>query len=184
MNSVGVGLEPARGLIPFSRADEQYRPVRLRGIKPQLHTTMVEMGSPHQRASTSIRQRMGDFLPLRLYTRREISDKLGGGVQDYLPHADGRVVCACLSREYNPDAPYVILPGTGPDIVRWGDVFAQQRDFVPVFLKRATNAWQYVGRFRVQERSVDAEQIERWGVVSDRLGEISMVLYLESEERP
>jgi hypothetical protein len=127
---------------------------------------------------------MADFLPLRLYTRREISDKLGGGVQDYLPHADGRVVCACLSREYNPDAPHVILPGTGPDIVRWGDVFAHQRDFVPVFLKRATNAWQYVGRFRVQERSVDAEQIERWGVVSDRPGEISMVLYLESEESP
>jgi len=124
---------------------------------------------------------MVEFRALRLYTRREISDALGGGIQDYLPHADGRVVCACLSREYNPDAPYVVLPGKGQDIVRWGDVFAQQREFVPVFLKRATNAWQYVGRFRVQERSVDDEQIERWGVVSGRQGEISMVLYLEPD---
>jgi hypothetical protein len=124
---------------------------------------------------------MSDFLLLHLYTRRQIADELGGGVQDYLPHADGTVVCACLSREYNPDAPYVVLPGTGPDIVRWGDVFAQQRHFVPVFLKRATNAWQYIGRFRVHQRSVDPAQIERWGAVSGRQGEISMVLYLESD---
>src|SRR5690349_6968409 len=116
---------------------------------------------------------MTDFVLHHLYTRREIADELGGGVQDYLPHSDGRVVCACLSREYNPDAPFVVLPGTGPDIVRWGDVFAHQRDFVPVFLKRATNAWQYIGRFRVCERSVAPAQIERWATVSERQGEIS-----------
>lgn len=117
----------------------------------------------------------------RLYTRREIADALGGGVQDYLPHHDGRVVGVCVLPELNPDAPAVILAGTGPDIIRWGDVFAAQREFVPVFLKRATNAWQYVGRYRVAERSVDPEQIARWAAVSDRTGDISMVLYLESE---
>jgi hypothetical protein len=124
---------------------------------------------------------MSDFKTKRLYTRREIADVLGGGVQDYLPHAEGRVVCACLAPEYNPDAPYVVLPGTGPDIVRWGEVFARQREFVPVFLKRAVNAWQYVGRFRVQDCSLDKDQIERWEAVSDRRGGISMVLYLESD---
>lgn len=124
---------------------------------------------------------MTDFALRRLYTRREIADALGGGVQDYLPHRDGKVVCACLGLDYNPDAPDVVLSGTGPDIVRWGRVFAAQSDFVPVFLKRATNAWQYVGRYRVQEKSEDPEQIARWEPVSGRVGDISMVLYLERE---
>jgi hypothetical protein len=124
---------------------------------------------------------MHNFAPRRLYTRREISEALGGGIQDYLPHVDGKVVCACLADAYNPDAPYVVLPGLGPDIVRWGEVFATQREFVPVFLKRATNAWQYVGRFRVQEKTRDPEQIARWEAVSDRRGGLSMVLYLEAE---
>lgn len=124
---------------------------------------------------------MQPFLLRRLYTRREISDALGGGVQGYLPHVNGKVVCACLADEYNPDAPFVVLPGTGPDIVRWGKVFAAQREFVPVFLKRATNAWQYVGRFRVQERSSDPQQIGRWEAVAKRHGGLSMVLYLEGE---
>lgn len=124
---------------------------------------------------------MSQFTVRHLYSRREIADVLGGGVQDYLPHRDGRVVCACVVPELNPDAPEVILAGTGPDIVRWGDVFASQHEFVPVFLKRATNAWQYVGDFRVAERSVDPEQIARWAAVSNRVGEISMVLYLEGQ---
>jgi len=92
---------------------------------------------------------MNSFARFHPYTRREIADTLGGGVQDYLPHHDGQVVCACLTPELNPEAPNVILAGTGPDIIRWAEVFAKQRDFVPVFLKRATNAWQYVGRYRV-----------------------------------
>jgi hypothetical protein len=114
-----------------------------------------------------------------LYTRREIADALGGGVQDYLPHRDGRVVCACLSTELNPDAPNVILAGTGPDIVRWGKAFTQQRYFVPVFMKRATNAWQYVGRYRVAQSTEEPKEISRWEAVSGRKDDIAIVLYLE-----
>ena len=122
---------------------------------------------------------MSAFALRRLYTRREIADALGGGIQDFLPHTDQRVVCACLVPEYNPDAPYVVLPGTGPDIIKWATVFAGQRDFIPVFVKRATNAWQYVGRFRVSEKTTDRDQVTRWEAVSGRSGEISMVLFLE-----
>jgi len=122
-----------------------------------------------------------EFKLHHLYTRREIADALGGGVQDYLPHRDGRVVCACLSQELNPDAPNVILAGTGPDIVRWGQTFADQKAFVPVFMKRATNAWKYVGKFRVVSSTTDREEIARWEGVSGRAGNIAIVLYLEPE---
>jgi hypothetical protein len=120
------------------------------------------------------------FAVNRLYTRQEIATELGGDEVSYLPHRDGRIVCACIGRELNPDAPAVILPGSGPDIVRWAEVFAEQREFVPVFLKRATNAWKYVGNYRVAERSLDRDQIDRWEAVSNRIGELSMVLFLES----
>jgi hypothetical protein len=116
-----------------------------------------------------------------LYTRQEIAAALGGDEQSYLPHRDGHVVCACVAREYNPDAPAVILPGKGPDIVRWAEVFAGQRKFIPVFVKRATHAWQYVGKYRVAECSRSQDQIARWGEVSNRAGDLSMVLHLERE---
>src|SRR5690242_17444713 len=101
------------------------------------------------------------FVEGRPYTRREIADAVGGSIQDYLPHHNGRVVCACLVPQLNPGAPDVILVGTGPEIVRWARVFADQRDFVPVFIKRATNAWEHVGRYRVEGSSIDTAEISR-----------------------
>jgi hypothetical protein len=124
---------------------------------------------------------MSPFAVNHLYTRQEIATVRRGDEQSYLPHHDGRVVCACLDRERNPDAPWVILAGRSPDTVHWGEVFAQQREFVPVFLKRATHAWQYVGDYRVAECSKDQDQIARWEEVSNRAGDLSMVLYLERE---
>jgi hypothetical protein len=126
---------------------------------------------------------MTEFALRRLYSRPEISDAIDGGVQDFLPHRDGKVVCACLSVELNPDAPHVILVGNGPDVSRWGEVFARQREFVPVFIKRAANAWQYVGRFRVEAQSTAADDLSRWESVSNRPGALTRVLYLEAEAR-
>jgi hypothetical protein len=124
---------------------------------------------------------MGHFAVNHLYTRQEIAAVLGGDTQSYLPNHDGRVVCACVVPKLNPDAPAVILSGKGPKVVKWGKVFASQQEFVPLFLKRATNAWQYLGNYRVVECSLDAEQISRWAEVSNRVGCLSMVLYLERE---
>jgi hypothetical protein len=124
---------------------------------------------------------MNHFAVNHLCSRQEIAAALRGDEQSYLPHHEGRVVCACVVLELNPDAPAVILAGRGPDIVRWAEVFAKQRDFVPVFLKRAIHAWQYVGNYRVAECCQDQDQIARWGEVSNRPGDLSMVLYLEPE---
>jgi hypothetical protein len=127
---------------------------------------------------------MTSFGLRRLYTRKEIADAIGGGIQDCLPHRDGRVACACLVPEESPDAPHVVLPGRGPDIIHWASVFAGQSEFVPVFLQRAADAWQYVGNFRVAEQAIDAAQIERWETVSRRPGGISMILFLEQQPQP
>ena len=113
------------------------------------------------------------------YTRTEIHAAVGGGVQDYLPHVAGRVVAGCFNPQLNPDAPDVVLPGFGPEIERWAEVFAQQGFAVPCFLKRATNSWEYVGDFRVRQLSRDAADVARWAAIAERDGDVSMVLQLE-----
>lgn len=113
-----------------------------------------------------------------MYTRDYIHGELGGGIQDYLPHRDGRVVCGCFNPDLNPDAPDVVLPGTGPEIERWARVFAGQPGYVPVFLKHRTNEWEYVGDFRVSRLSEDPRAIARYCERSRR-DDITMLLFLE-----
>src|SRR5215207_4240226 len=69
------------------------------------------------------------------YTRNHIHTQLGGGLQDYLPHKEGRIVCACLRPDTNPDAPDILLVGSGAVIYRWACVFCSQKFPIPTFIK-------------------------------------------------
>jgi len=83
------------------------------------------------------------------YTRVDIHAHLGGSTVSCLPTSNGIVVAACLSRKFSPQAPEVVLCGRG---VRTGPVsalFASQRSAIPVFIKHASNRWQYQGQFMV-----------------------------------
>ncbi len=120
------------------------------------------------------------FVRGQMYTRLEIHAAVGGGTQDYLPHRDGEVVCACLNPSLNPGAPEIVLPGSGPGIEQWARVFANQMQFVPAFLKRGTGTWEYVGNYRVQRRSVDTAEIKKQSEASGR-DDLSMVLRLERQ---
>ncbi len=91
----------------------------------------------------------------QMYTRQEISEVLGGSVQLYLPHVNGRVVCGCFdpTEKMNPDAPEEVLfgePYPTPVIDKAATmVFEQGRNCnaIPVFLKRSANQWEYVGEY-------------------------------------
>ncbi len=137
--------------------------------------------APAPASSAEARDTSQGIMPFTLggiYTRAEIHAALGGGMQSYLPHVGGRVVCGCFNPVLNPDAPDVVLPGFGPGIERWAAVFASQVVGVPCFLKRATNVWEYVGEFRVRERDTRPEEIQRWAAVAGRT-DVSMVLHLD-----
>ena len=114
----------------------------------------------------------------RSYTRRQINSVLGGSLQHYLPHVSGKVVCGCFVTRKNPDAPCVILPGRGPSIRRWAEAFAAQKTAVPVFLKERTNAWKYIGDYRVRERTTETSVVRAQEKRSGR--KISQVLYLQA----
>jgi hypothetical protein len=112
------------------------------------------------------------------YTRAYISAQLGGGVQDYLPHLDGRITYGAFSLDINPGAPVTILPGTGPEIERWARVFAEQVAPIPVFTKKRSNEWVYRGEYRCVDLTEDPSVIEQHASKTGR-DDISMVLTLE-----
>jgi hypothetical protein len=116
----------------------------------------------------------------RCYTRAQIHDLLGGGIQDYLPHKDGKVVCGCFRKDTNPDAPDVILPGNGPDIQKWARVFREQKYPVPVFIKKESNAWEYVGDYEVEQWTDNASEIARYARSSGR-ADVTSVLFLKRD---
>lgn len=123
--------------------------------------------------------------PFRLgerYARPHISEVLGGSSIDYLPTVDGRVVCGCVTLDHNPEAPNIIIPGTGPVIQRTAELFCQQTHFVPLFIRRQTNEWEYVGNFRVARFTTDPADIAAHHCSSiTPLSEITRVIFLERQ---
>lgn len=83
------------------------------------------------------------------YTRDEIHEHLGGSKQAYLPTVSGHVVAVCVKPGLNPRAPNVVLCGDRRVIASAGAALAKQREPLPVFVKRATNRWEYQGMLRV-----------------------------------
>ncbi len=112
------------------------------------------------------------------YNREQIHDLLGGGVQDYLPHKNGEVVCGCFKLDTNPDAPSVILPGNGPSIQKWAKVFREQSYPIPIFMKKGINAWEYVGDYQVERWTVNPVEISRFARRSGRV-DVTSVLFLK-----
>lgn len=101
---------------------------------------------------------MTQILPFQLgckYTRRDINQAVGGQMQTYLPTSGGRVVCGCFdpSDAMNPAAPEEILfgePYPTPEIDKSAQLVFEQGlrgEEIPVFLKRATNEWEYIGDY-------------------------------------
>lgn len=119
------------------------------------------------------------FVPGSVYTRRQIAEELGGGsVQDYLPAKDGKIICACLSQDFDPAAP-VILVGRGPGVQRQAEIFCGQGTAVPVFFKKEANQWEYTGDFTCDHWSEDKETI---GTYEDRSGrtQLTRVIFLKA----
>jgi hypothetical protein len=112
------------------------------------------------------------------YTRAYISQILGGGVQDYLPHADGKVTYGAFAKDLNPEAPSIVPPGMGEEIERWAHVLFEQKGQIPVFIKKRSNEWTYMGDYRCVGLSEDASDIAVHAKKTGR-DDITMVLRLE-----
>lgn len=116
------------------------------------------------------------------YTRQEIHDVVGGSLQSYLPNKGGQICCACLNTDFDPDAPHVILPGTGKGIEYAAKLLVSQDEPIPTFIKRKVNEWEYVGMFRVERFSKDFREIRKYARESNRT-DITMVIYMAPAEQ-
>lgn len=118
----------------------------------------------------------------KTYTRVEIHALLGGGLISYLPTNKGVVVCACLRPDMNPDAPRVILVGSGPRIRLAGELLCQQCGPIPVFIRRDTHAWEYAGRYRVRDRTQSLTEIKHHAKKVNR-DDVTAIVYLEKARK-
>jgi hypothetical protein len=116
----------------------------------------------------------------RKYTRKEISAALGGSEIEYLPTEDSRVLCGCFTLEHNPEAPDIVIPGTGKVIQREAKLFCEQDYPVPIFIKRRVNEWEYIGDYKAVNHSTNAAEIaaHHKGSITP-LNEVTRVIYLQ-----
>ena len=102
---------------------------------------------------------MKGFEPGCCYTRRQINQEVGGNLQSYLPIANGRVVCACLRLDLNPEAPCVVLVGNRKNVMMTGRLLSGQGGSIPMFLRRAKHRWEYQGNFAVARSTQAREEV-------------------------
>lgn len=117
-----------------------------------------------------------------IYSWSELSRLLGFEPYKYLTERNGRIVCACIRLDYNPDAPDILLPGDTSAIIARSRKFTGQEEFIPVFIKAMDAGWEYCGRWRVEAATANAVEVSiHQARATDRKVPISMVLFLEKQ---
>jgi hypothetical protein len=128
-----------------------------------------------------------DFQLGEMYSRRETNEVLGGSIQTYLPHVEGKVVCGCFdpSEHMNPNAPEEVLFGEEyptPMIDRTAKMVFEQGwsgEDIPLFLKRSSNQWEYVGRYLCIGMTCDERIVQRKRIEHPSRGGFSGILRFE-----
>lgn len=114
------------------------------------------------------------------YTREYIHTVCGGSKQAFLPTKNGKVVAVCLRQDLNPHAPDAILCNSGAAARAAGKILATQAEAVPVFIKRETDKFHYIGQFTAAESLTTPLDCAPYVVNSGfTLGQISRVIKLK-----
>ena len=85
-------------------------------------------------------------------------------------------MCGCFRTNINPDAPFEVIYGTGDDIQNSARLVGEQTTPIPVFLKRATSKWEYVGKYKCVEHKQDPDEAQ--AQAPERAG-MKGILYFE-----
>ena len=154
------------------------------------------------------------------FTRRDIAVLFGGNARAFLPRVNGGdIVAGCFDPDMNPRVPYEILVHNAPNAILNAQRFLEQsrgagsppyeggvasdasftsddgvvlfsNSAIPVFLRRAPNVWEYVGRYRAVRYTEDPDQVSiRIYEIRPRVyerhvrdyGQIRGILFLDEE---
>jgi predicted HNH restriction endonuclease len=94
------------------------------------------------------------------YTWKEV-EKNWHGEQTYLAKRDGRIVCATLVKESNPEAPEVMIVGSKPRNMQRAEEFCEQGGSIPMFIKHAVNQWEFMGHYELVSFATDRDTLRR-----------------------
>lgn len=92
-------------------------------------------------------------------SNKEVSQKLAGG-DDFIRTKDGQVKGLAIRPDLNPEAPEIIVVGTGPRRERNVKLLLNSGDAVPAYIKRDTDKWKYLGNYRATAYRTDRKTIE------------------------
>ena len=124
------------------------------------------------------------FQPSQPYTRPDIQQQLGGETTGFLPMSKGYVVCGCFRREFNPDAPDILLPGDLKHIIEPAERFCRQSFPVPIFIcETGSDSWFYQGDYQVTSWTENPREI---AIHNERAGHnfVSRVIFLRPAVLP
>lgn len=117
-----------------------------------------------------------------LLTTKELAKVTAGG-DDYIRTKNNKVCGLALRSDLNPEAPEIIAFSTGPRIQVRAELFLKAGNAVPTYIKRGTNAWEYIGEYRATAIRRDAATIAQHGKNRD-IETIAGILFLESAAEP
>lgn len=115
--------------------------------------------------------------------RKEISTEqlanlLAGG-DSYIRTKNNEVKGLAITTKKNPEAPDIIVVGTGPRIMANAQLFFEAKKFVPVYIKASVGRWKYFGEYRATALKQDTETIAKY---CHHRKDVSGILFLQKKE--
>lgn len=107
----------------------------------------------------------------------ELEVRTAGGI-DYIRTKGGEVKGLALNPRLNHDAPNIVVVGKGLRIEARAMQFLESGLTVPTYMKRGTNSWELIGRYRAIEYKTDSATI-RMHRGNRILKEVAGILFLE-----
>ena len=109
---------------------------------------------------------------------------LGGTTQACLPTKGGRVTCGCFDTDewFNPGAPDEVMfgrPYDMPKLEKAAEMVFKQRTSIPLFLKRGSAEWEYIGNYRCIALLRDPALLEEKMKAHPKRGKITGILRFE-----
>ena len=94
-----------------------------------------------------------------LFARNDIAILFGGNKRTFLPQAEGVVVAGCFDPRMNPNALREVVVSNGRSATLAAKRLLDQKQSVPIFLRREANCWEYIGRFRAVRYTEDPDEV-------------------------
>ena len=82
-----------------------------------------------------------------ILTTKQLAEELAGG-DSYIRTKKNIVKGLAITTDLNPEAPEIIVVGSGPRKIANAKLFVFQKQYVPVYVKQAVNAWKFMGKYK------------------------------------